>query len=52
MVIETFLIVYYTLLILDVSVMSASLKIWVGLHLEPPLLKFLEITTGSMTIRM
>ena len=46
MVIETFLIVYYNLLALKLRMTSASLKIWAWLQLEPPLLKFLEITTG------
>ena len=57
MVIETFLIVYYTLLVLNLSTKSASVKIWAWLQLghtenmgvvapRAPLLKFLEITTG------
>ena len=39
MVSETFIIVYYTLLVLSLSIISLSLKIWAWLHLEPPLLK-------------
>ena len=57
MVIETFLIVYYTLLALNLCIKSASLKIWAWLQLghtqnmgvvapRAPLLKFLEITTA------
>jgi len=56
MVIETFLIVYYTLLVLNQSIIPESLKIWAWLQLghtqnmgvvvtRAPLLKLLEITT-------
>ena len=56
MVIETFLIVYYTLLVLNLSIISVSLKTWAWLQLghtqkmgvvapRAPLLIFLEITT-------
>ena len=58
MVIETFLIVDYTLLVLNPGIISVSLKIWAWLQLGhtkimgvvaliAPLLRFLEILTGT-----